>query len=235
MITSQQTRGSCALSRYLSDIRRYPSLSKQQELELGAQGARDELIESNLGFVVKIACEYLNRGLALEDLLNEGNVGLIRAAARYDHRKGIKFITYASFWVRKAILKALADQSCVVRVPEYQRRKGAVRVRAVSLDDPAESDGSARLLDVLADTRSADPERELAKDQELALLKLGLRCLGPKERAVIAWRFGLVRSEVLTLKEIGEHLGISRERVRQIEVIARQKLRAALTRLPCRS
>src|SRR5262245_26775838 len=110
-------RSGSALSRYLSDIRGFRLLTKDEEIAIGrriSSGLREgqnDLVLSNLGFVVKIASEYQNLGLPFEDLLNEGNMGLIHAASRYDHRKSIKFITYASWWVRKSDLKALADQS----------------------------------------------------------------------------------------------------------------------------
>ena len=119
-----------SLSRYLSEIGDYSILTKEQEMEIARQAEKyglteelNKLVESNLSFVVKIANEYRNMGLAFEDLLNEGNIGLIEAARRYDHNKGTKFITYAIWWVRKSILKALSEQSNLVRVPNYQMKK----------------------------------------------------------------------------------------------------------------
>ena len=118
-----QKERSSVLSRYFAEIREYPLLSKEQEQTLakdvrrGCKEALDELIESNLSFVVKVASEYRNLGLPFEDLLNEGNIGLIEAAHRYDASKGTKFITYAIWWIRKSILKALSEHSNLVRVP----------------------------------------------------------------------------------------------------------------------
>src|SRR5499426_2352263 len=120
---------STVLSRYFSEIRRYSLLSREQEVSLakrvlkGDRQSLNDLIESNLSFVAKVASEYRNLGLPFEDLLNEGNLGLIEAAHRFDHRKGTKFITYAIWWIRKAILKALSEQSNLVRVPNYQMKK----------------------------------------------------------------------------------------------------------------
>lgn len=264
----QNFGGRSSLSLYLSDIRSFPLLSKEEEIELGRRisgGIRqsaDELVLSNLAFVVHIASEYKNMGLPFEDLVNEGNVGLIRAASRYDHRKGIKFISYASWWVRKWILKALAEQASVVRVPCYQKKKqarqkalveaqrsqhrhssadppcddcppdpdGFPRYRPVSLDDPARPHGHPRLIELLVDTRSKDPEREIISEEDLARLELSFASLTDRERAILTARFGLSGSRVFTLREIGTLMGLSRERVRQIELAACDKLRAQLAR-----
>ena len=126
---STQNDRSSVLSRYFAEIRGYPLLTKDEEMnlarnvKLGRREALNELIESNLSFVVKVASEYRNLGLPLEDLLNEGNIGLIEAGHRFDASKGTKFITYAIWWIRKSILRALSEHSNLVRVPTYQMKK----------------------------------------------------------------------------------------------------------------
>ncbi len=126
---SSQSQHSATLARYFSDIRHYPPLTRERECALarnvktGCKVSRDELVQANLSFVVKVASEYRNLGLPFEDLLNEGNLGLIEAAHRYDASKGTKFITYAIWWIRKSILKALSEHSSLVRVPTYQMKK----------------------------------------------------------------------------------------------------------------
>ena len=126
---STQKERSTVLSRYFSEIRKYPLLTKKQEQGLarnvkkGCRDSLDELVKSNLSFVVKVASEYRNLGMPFEDMLNEGNIGLIEAAHRYDASKGTKFITYAIWWIRKSILKSLGEHSSLVRVPTYQMKK----------------------------------------------------------------------------------------------------------------
>ena len=157
-----------ALARYFSDIRQYPQLTREQECSLssdlksGSLHARDELVEANLSFVVKVASEYRNLGMPFEDLLNEGNLGLIEAAHRFDASKGTKFITYAIWWIRKSILKSLSERSTLVRVPSYQMKK----VREIKETEARLSRTLGRNPD--REEISATLERSLAKvDQAL--------------------------------------------------------------------
>lgn len=262
------------LSRYFTEIREYPLLTKEQEQQLahrvqkGDPDAFDHLVASNLSFVVKVASEYRNLGLPLEDLLNEGNLGLIEAARRYDPAKGTKFITYAIWWIRKSILKALAEQVNLVRVPTYQMKKVKevretertlrkelgrsperqeisdrldvsikkvdqvlqVHSREVSLDDTVGKDKKTPVSDFLVDPDIASPEDNLLKREGTSLVTDALDFLTEQERMVIRHRFGLDGSPILTLKEIGEKMGVSRERVRQIETQAKQRLRRIFNR-----
>ena len=262
------------LSRYFSEIRSYPLLTKEQEQNLALaiqQGCKEslrELIESNLSFVVKVASEYRNLGLPFEDLLNEGNVGLIEAAHRYDASKGTKFITYAIWWIRKSILKAISEHSNLVRVPTYQMKKvreireveNSLRrrlgrkpnrqeisemldrslskidqvlqfsMREMSLDEKVGKERDTPISDYLVDDSGESPEEDLVKREANTLISEAMHHLNDQEQLVIRHRFGIAGGRPLTLKEIGEMMNISRERVRQIECQAKERLRKIFSR-----
>lgn len=195
--------------------------------------SRDELACSALGFVVRVAREYGRHGVPLEDLVAEGNLGLLEAARRYDPGRETKFITYASWWIRKAILRAVHEQSRLVSIPSYQLRKGgpvARRAFEISLETPTGSEGSVPLREIMADERSPHPERRALEDEERRILREALDRLSTQEMAVVVRRFGLDGAPCQTLKEAGAELGVSRERVRQIERAATRKLRGAIRR-----
>ena len=262
------------LTRYFSEIRNYPILTKEQEIglgkriEKGQQKSRNKLVESNLSFVVKVASEYRNLGIPFEDLLNEGNIGLIEAAHRYDHRKGTKFITYAIWWIRKSILKALSDQTNLVRVPNYHMKKvKAVRntekalrevlgrapakdeisteldstvakvdqilqfnLKEISIDARVGRERDTPISDYLVDDSARSPEESLIRQESKDLIRNALSVLNGQEQHVVVQRFGFGTGKPRTLKEIGADMGISRERVRQIEVQAKDRLRRYLSR-----
>ncbi len=267
---SRRVEKDSSLARYLSEIGCYSILSKEQEMEI-ARTARlynrldtlNQLVESNLSFAVKIANEYRNLGLPFEDILNEGNIGLIEAAQRYDHKKGTKFITYAIWWIRKSILKALSEQSSLVRVPNYQMKKVRkirdteqslarslgrkperdelsrelsssvskideilqIKLREISIDDKVGRDKDIPMSDYLVDIHGINPEAELLKTESRELVRTALHLLTGQEHTVITNRFGLAGGRSFTLKEIGQTMGLSRERIRQIEAQAKKKLR----------
>jgi len=266
---------SSVVSKYLSDIGEFPILSKEEEHQLAASigsmnksHALNELVESNLSFVVKIASEYRNLGLPFEDLLNEGNIGLIEAAHHFDHNRGTKFITYAIWWIRKSILRALSQHSNLVRIPNYQMKKVRnvratekaltrelgrkpdreeisrklqstiakideilqIKLRELSLDDKIGRDKDTPISDYLVDPGSVNPEEELLREESQSLIRLALKDLSDQEQTVIINRFGLEGGKTFTLKEIGGRLGISRERVRQIEFQAKKRLRKLISR-----
>ena len=274
-MSSSRNGRSALLSQYFSEIRAYPLLTKDEEHVLadrvqsnGCSNARNELIESNLSFVVKVASEYRNLGLPFEDLLNEGNLGLIEAAHRYDAAKGTKFITYAIWWIRKSILKALSEHSNLVRVPTYQMKKVreirhaektlrrvlgrkprreeiSVRLerslakvdqvlqfnlRGLSLDDKLGRERDKPISDYLVDANSVNPEDVVIQREATTLVSEALEHLTAQERMVISHRFGIDVGPALTLKEIGEMMSISRERVRQIECQAKNRLRRLFAR-----
>lgn len=257
-----------ALASYIRRIARIPLLSKEEELRLGAliqQGderASRKLVEANLRFVVKVSMRYQGCGLSLLDLINEGNLGLLEAARRYSPEHGVKFITYAVWWIRQAIMQALAAGGSAVRLP-IRKARLAARLRGMRADltqenqeEPSDTTlaeamhlSPREIEDVL---RSSQSQTSLNEDgfieEHLGLELAGksvipsadqdliarsfreevermLRHLNPRERAVIELRFGLGPEEPRTLEEVGRRLKLSRERIRQIEERAKQKLR----------
>jgi RNA polymerase primary sigma factor len=261
------------IAAYFEEVRRHGLLDRQSELELaraavrGDAAARDDLVRANLGFVVRVARQYRNFGLPFEDLLNEGNVGLLLAAQRFDPERGVRFITWAVWWIRKTILIALAHRSSLIRVPHYQRQRlteigraerglrgelGRLprreelsarlgtdaqrverclgrRVRTLSLDDPHDEKGTP-LAALLPDTRSPRPDEDLIRRERHERLHAALGKLPALDRSVLVRRHGLGGEPPLVLREIGDELGLSRERVRQIEARAKARLARILAR-----
>ncbi len=258
-----------SLDQYLRDISAYPLITREEEtvlakrIRVNDQEALDKLVRSNLRFVVSVAKKYQNQGVSLADLINEGNLGLIRAAHKFDETKGIKFISYAVWWIRQAILQALAEQSRIVRVPlnragtlhRIGKRASALRQELgreathaeiadgmdisieevaktmsisqghLSLDAPMTPGEDTKLLDFLADTLSPTPD-ELTFEKALTeAIEESLSELKERESKILRLYFGLDGSEPMTLEEIGELLGITRERVRQIKEKALSRLR----------
>ena len=257
-----------ALGAYLKRIAQISLLTKEQELALGKairrgdEKALKRLVEANLRFVVKVALRYRGCGLSLLDLINEGNVGLLEAARRYSPAYNVKFITYAVWWVRQAIIHALSDQSGAFRLPQKQanllyrigktisqltldlERNPTPDEIAAKLEIPVEevtsllqvADENVSLSTVIDEEHefhlSDKLEQDVIPPADMALLRSSLKdhlyaCLGeldPKEQKVLRLRFGLDEGEPKTLKEIGEMMGLSRERIRQIEAQALEKL-----------
>ncbi len=266
--TRETSRANLAV--YLREVGRIPLLSRDEEQTLarrvraGDQAAKSRLIEANLRLVVQVARRYLNRGLPLPDLIEEGNLGLMRAVDKFEPERGLRFSTYATWWVRHAVTRALANQARLVRLPvhvemllgryakeqqrlaqelgraptaaELARALGTseeqleeleeIRQHPVSLDAPAGEHG--QVADLVADP-AADPSLRLtALFHERADLVSVLDDLAENERRVLRRRFGLEVDAPETLETIGGRLGVSRERVRQIEGAALRKLRALL-------
>ncbi|WP_210511129.1 sigma-70 family RNA polymerase sigma factor [Natronogracilivirga saccharolytica] len=263
------TRESQSLDRYLQEIGKVNLITPDEEVELakkiqaGDQQALERLTKANLRFVVSVAKQYQNQGLSLGDLINEGNLGLIKAAKRFDETRGFKFISYAVWWIRQSILQALAEQSRIVRLPlnrvgalnkigkelskleqEYERIPSAAELaeslemtvsevsdtlkisgRHLSVDAPFAQGEDNRLLDVLENEETPDPDNDLMGESLKVEIERALSKLSKREAEVIRLYFGIGREHSLTLEEIGERFDLTRERVRQIKEKALRKLR----------
>ena len=221
------------LSAYLRGIAKLPRLTADEERSLGLriqQEGDDEaltrLVEANLRFVVSYAKRYRGLGVSFLDLIHEGNLGLIEAARRFDPARNVKFITYAVWWIREAMMHVLADQTRAFSFPPKLFSALHSAHDDLSLSDPiGEGDGRAReLADVIAQDL-VPIEQEMIHQADLDELAAALLDLDRKEREVVRLRFGLEDDEPRTLQEIGDRLHLSRERVRQIESRAKDKLR----------
>ncbi|MEX1110711.1 MAG: RNA polymerase sigma factor RpoD/SigA [Chthoniobacterales bacterium] len=259
---------------YLREISQVPLLTPQEEVKLAAQikrgnrKAREKMIKANLRLVVKIAHDFGNYGLPLLDLVSEGNIGLMKAVERFDPKKGGKLSTYASWWIKQSIKRALANQSKTIRLPVHLvdkigkiRRVAAqmteelgreptneelaeelglplakvahlktVAVRPASLDAKISADDDTAFGDLVSDERAEDPFEAL-RDKDLRE-EVGdlLGVLDPRERRIIAYRFGLAGARERTLEEVGRKFGVTRERIRQLQNIALLKMRKALNK-----
>jgi RNA polymerase sigma factor (sigma-70 family) len=200
----------------------------------GDRDAMDRLVASHLPYVIHIAKEFRDRGVPFEDVVSEGCLGLMKAVRRYRAANGTRFMTYATFWVRKEILQAMATLQHTIQIPRYARRNGHERARMAWLDSPGAADGALRLADRLRHPDPPPTERVI-QDEQTQLLHRSVRHLEPRERVVIAWRYGLHGKTPKTLKEIAGSMGLSRERVRQIEVAALARLRHGVERESRRS
>ena len=261
-------RESASLDKYLQEIGREELITVEDEVELaqrirkGDQEALEKLTRANLRFVVSVAKQYQNQGLSLPDLINEGNLGLIKAAEKFDETRGFKFISYAVWWIRQSILQAFAEQSRIVRLPLNQvgslnkinkalnkfeqenermpspdeladildipREKIAdtlrVSGRHVSVDAPFVDGEDNSLLDVLVNNDSPNADRGLVNESLNKEIERALSTLTERERDIVKDFFGIGTSE-MTLEEIGEKFGLTRERVRQIKEKAIRRLR----------
>jgi len=221
-----------SVSNYLRQIARAPRPERHDEHAQVARARRgdgeaiDLLISANLAYVVHIAKKFRGRGLPFEDVIAEGCVGLLKAIRHYRAESGTRFMTYASFWVRKEILAAISEQPHTFHVPRYAREHGCNTPRLLRLDVPEYSEGEPSVADSLRHHDPLPVEALIERGQVRRLRRLLLR-LEPRDQAVLAWRYGLGGQPEQTLNEIAQRLGISRERVRQIEVSALARLREA--------
>lgn len=264
------SRDSQSLDKYLQEIGREQLLTVEEEVELsqrirrGDRRALDTLVRSNLRFVVSVAKQYQNQGLSLPDLINEGNMGLIKAAEKFDETRGFKFISYAVWWIRQTILQALAEQSRIVRLPlnqvsavnkiskaitkfeqENERKPSPEELaemvnelpekindslrasgRHVSVDAPFIEGEDNSLLDVMENTDAPSADNTLIYESLQKEISRALDILNDRERDIIEMSFGIAQPQ-MTLEEIGDNFGLTRERVRQIREKAIRKLRNA--------
>ena len=262
------SRGSQSLEDYLNDISKQPLLTAEEEVKLAQcihnddREALERLVCANLRFVVSVAKQYQNQGLTLPDLINEGNIGLIKAAEKFDETRGFKFISYAVWWIRQSILQALAEQSRMVRLPlnqvsavsrinklitkfeqEHERKPSADELselidetpekirdslrangRPMSMDAPLGDGDDSTLLEVISDENTPQADRGMIDKSLATEIERMLDTLDEREKTIVEMCFGINNRE-MTLEEISEKFGLSRERVRQIREKALLKLR----------
>ncbi len=258
-----------AIKSYLKQLRPIPLLTAQEEIDLarliqkGDKKAREKMIRSNLRLVVTMAKRYINMGIPLSDLIEEGNLGLIRSVEKYDPERGFRFSTYATWWIKQGISRSIIDQGKLIRVPVYMNegilkykkmvdkmtqtmkrkptfgevakrmRTSAEKIRELenatakmsSFEAPIGESGEGQVKDIVEDQNliAADEQLEMFLNKERALSFLEV--LGEREKTIIVMRFGLNDGDPKTLSDIAKTLGISRERVRQIEATTLEKIR----------
>ena len=257
------------IKAYLKDIRHIPLLSAKREIELarlikkGDKDAREEMIRSNLRLVISIAKKYTNLGIPLSDLIEEGNIGLIKAVEKFDPNRGFRFSTYAAWWIKQSVSRAIIDQGKMIRIPVYmneeilkckkateelthklKRKPTAGEIakklqtsvekirefngwisKMSSLEAPIGEEGEGQVKDIIEDEALMSPDEELEsffnKERATELLNM----MSKRERDILDLRFGLTDGNTRTLAEIAKKMGVSRERIRQVEAAALKKLR----------
>ena len=266
------TRENASLEKYFSDVNRIDMITSEEEamlalqIQRGDKVALDKLVRANLRFVVSVAKQYQNRNLSLNDLINEGNIGLIRAAEKFDHTRGFKFISYAVWWIRQSIMQAISENSRMVRMPSNrvstlnrlkrtasEMQQGLQReptdeelaevaemeiaevkktfegnMRQLSVDAPFAAEDSGSLLDVLEDENIVETDRVVTYMDSLQYeANVSLNTLKPKSSNILRMFFGIGRENPMSLEQISEELGLTRERVRQLKEKSLKELRVS--------
>jgi len=264
------TRENQSLEKYFNDVNKIEMITPDEEIELakriqkGDRAALDKLVKANLRFVVSVAKQYQNKSLSLNDLINEGNIGLIRAAEKFDHTRGFKFISYAVWWIRQSIMQAIAENARMIKMPQnrvstlnkikrtmatmqqelerepteeelaeiMQMDLGEVKktldgnMNQMSFDAPFSADSEGTLLDVISDESSESTDHEVEFTDSIRYeTERTLATLKPKSRDILKMYFGIGR-EAMSLEQISEELGLTRERVRQLKEKSLRELRA---------
>lgn len=275
VISKQITvRNDESINRYLSEISKFERITPEEEVELsvrikkGDTIALQKLVTANLRFVISVAKQYQNQGLSFSDLINEGNVGLVKAASKYDETRGFKFISYAVWWIRQSIMQAISEQTRVVRLPinrissinkiakaipyleqEFEREPTeseiadyleiadeevhlaqSIKRRHVSFDKPVsrEDESGGNLYELFADGETPAPDTKVINESLSTDLHRAIQKLTPREGSVLTMSYGLNSSPALSLRDIGEKLGMTSERVRQIREKGLVRLRLLL-------
>jgi RNA polymerase primary sigma factor len=254
------TREAPSLEKYFSDISKVDMVTAEEEAALaqrirrGDQSAVERLTKANLRFVVSVAKQYQFQGLSLSDLINEGNMGLIRAAKKFDETKGFRFISYAVWWIRQSIMQALADQSRIVRIPlnkvglsskvtkaaqqleqNFEREPTAEEIseyldmdldevsstmnfnnRHLSIDSPIGEEGDGTMIDIMENENVDAVDGESQRESMMYEIELALNSLPTKQQMVLKSLYGIGMDRPLGMEDIGEEMGLTRERVRQI-------------------
>lgn len=263
-ITKRETE---SINVYFSEVSQIPMINSEEEYRLfekvqeGDPNALNKVVQANLRFVISVAKQYQNQGIGLEDLISEGNLGLIKAAQRFDRTKGFKFISYAVWWIRQSIMQSIAENSRIIRLPnnhinsitkinrisikleqELEREPTQVELeqaldgldikvkdsllyhspanRITSLDAPVKENEDLFLYEIIENKDSVSPDNNFSKESLLLDLEKVLNQLTIRQRTIICMYYGLMGFQTMTLEEIGEYCGLTRERVRQIKETA---------------